>query len=658
MKTLLKALAGIILVLFIGLGFLLWNLNPLIDSLRPVIVSKLSEAVGHQVEIGGISLSLFPVTGIELEKLKLESSTEDTYVNSLVLETSLGDLLSKKITVNKLNLNGASLRITKQKDGSLFLGPMLLTAKTKEAQKGKVAAKGEAKDKDEKKPANALAIALSAANISALELIFVDESLSPAQEISVRDLDLELRNISETSSGTLELTASLLGTSSGNLGLKGQLGLKKTPLGIPHFDLDFSLVNLDLEKVKQLAVGYGMDPKSISLSSQASLKSRLVSSDQGIRVSPVIDLAEAGLQLPGLEKESGSNLLLSADLSPDFGASFKLPPNTIPSTSGSLQVEAERLELSEKKDSPLTVSQLKVPLKFAGKTIMLEPVQLKINDSPVEFSSTITLADLKTPVSATLNPLKISAFQGTLSGRSKLNLRDKNLALDISGGGFDLESVSKALLVGSPLSVSGTVKSLALSATSPLSAKTPSAKGELKAELVNGTISGINIARETLGSLDEIPGLEGSLSSRVPEKYQPLLKQNSTQFDNITLRANIAGSTVRLQALTLSHQLFTLNGTGEYLLDGSFLLNAQFKLPVETSSEMLEKEKNLKSLLNQDGQLVIPLSIKKDKNGAPLVFPDVEELGKLAIKNQAKDKAKKSLEKYVPGAGGLIDSLF
>jgi hypothetical protein len=283
---------------------------------------------------------------------------------------------------------------------------------------------------------------------------------------------------------------------------------------------------------------------------------------------------------------------------------------------------------------------------------------LKVKGDPISATAVFILNDLMLPVSGSLEPLKVSAFEGSLSGKTQISLRDKQVSLDVGGSGFDLERLSKALMGSGALGASGKVKLISLKARTPLSAPKPSTKGVLALELENGSIKGVNILRETLSGIDKIPGIEGSFSAYVPEKYRPLLQENSTRFEKLTLNALITGDTVTIESLQLTHQLFTLYGKGNYRLDGSLLLNAQFKLTPEVSQEITSKHSKLKVLLDKQGQFVVPVDIKKEQGGTPLIFPDVETLGELALKNSAKEGAKKAVEKYVPGAGSLIDSLF
>lgn len=95
MKTLLIALAGLVLLVVVG-GVLLVRslLSP--ESIRSTLETQLSEALGEPVTIGGASLSMWPTAGIALTDVTIGAPVAVTLRRTAV-NTDMRPLLSRRI---------------------------------------------------------------------------------------------------------------------------------------------------------------------------------------------------------------------------------------------------------------------------------------------------------------------------------------------------------------------------------------------------------------------------------------------------------------------------------------------------------------------------------------------------------------------------------
>jgi hypothetical protein len=181
--------------------------------------------------------------------------------------------------------------------------------------------------------------------------------------------------------------------------------------------------------------------------------------------------------------------------------------------------------------------------------------------------------------------------------------------------------------------------------------------GSLEANAVKGAIVGFNLLAQTLGKIDQIPGLGAALLEFIPENRRWIVQSDSTSFDDLSLQAQMSGKDIKLTNFTLTHELYVLTGRGTIPANGELNIEAQLKLTEALAKGMVLKQPKLKLLLDKNNSIVFPVIITR-KGGVLLVFPDVSNLGKRALENTARDAATKALDKVSPGLGGALNSLF
>lgn len=822
-SRLIKALAAIALLLGLGVLLLLWNINPILEKLRPQIVSTLSETLGQPVSLGEISADLFPSVGIRIKDVGLENSPEDAFAQTLVLDTSLFSLLKGEVEVSKLEIAGAKLNLVRKKDGSLHLGALNLTPKATDASEGKTpeapknsdttqtagtptAAEEEVSDDS----GSSLSLALQNAEISNVSVSWTDESVSPPAKLAIEDFQASIKDVAPNSKGSISLAASVLGKSKQNLTLDGSLALGEALLALPTLDLDLSLEALDLARVAALLESYGAKPKELHLGEELSYKMGISLDSSGIRVTPSLNATKALLAFGEVFKKSpDTKLTLEVDaqpsllgalsaskvelnlaeialaapltFSPEKGASVNLRSTSFPLSSlakvlpaaatfqaggeldinldiatpapakdgtqgkpkvkGTVALDALSALLPAAEGAPgIRLSDLNGKLEFAEDTLTAKPLKLKIAGEALEaaavvknlnqpnitlavtanslalgpilsslrtkdseasaletsslsglkFSATHSLASRKgslslklaqsslagaplkslsmsaetaltkenAPESVVMKNAKIEAFSGVISSDFNLSNADAFTG-KTQASSLQLQELSKvALGPDSVLGITGLLDSLSASYSGSLKDPAKSLRANTEAQLSKGEITGFNILGQTLGKINKIPGVSGSLGGFIPEKYRPIIEANSTKFDAITFKGNMVNQNLDISSFELRHTIYLLTGSGRIGLDGSMELQTQMRLTPVLAEEMILKEPKLKLLTDKNGNIVFPVLIRKSAGGLPLVLPDISSLLKGAAKNTAKEAGKRALDKVAPGLGGALDSLF
>ena len=99
-----------------------------------------------------------------------------------------------------------------------------------------------------------------------------------------------------------------------------------------------------------------------------------------------------------------------------------------------------------------------------------------------------------------------------------------------------------------------------------------------------------------------------------------------------------------------------IQGAGRVGMNGGLNLKTKLKLTPALAEKMILKQPKLQLLADSEGNIVIPVVVRKEKH--ILVLPDVSDLAKRAAQNTAKEAVKKELDKLGPGLGNALDSLF
>ncbi len=821
MKSKLLKFSAVVAILFVlGGALLAWNINPILEKLRPQIIATITDSLGQKVTIGKISAKLFPSVAIQIDDVSLSESPDDASVETLLLDTSIFSLLKGEVEVSKLKIVGARINVNRKADGSMQIGTLNLGANDSATEAPEQSSTQTEPTTNETAPdstetvetdaSSSISFALQNADIKDVSFTWTDESVSPAAVVSITDFSAEVRGLSAGSKGTVKILASVLGEAEENLSLDGSVELGASLSAIPQVDLEFAIQNIDLAKVSALLTAYGAQPKELSIGDQLSYRMGIKIDSNGITVSPSLDATNAMIAFGEVFKKAGNTPLtvnikaqpsllgavqaskvdleiggikvqapfsfnakdgvaatLSSSQFPlaalgdflpsvsdfalggDLGFNLKIlaplpeekSADKLPTLDGTVDLKSISARVPAVEGAKgITLSDMNGSLLFKDNSMTLKPLTFAVADQTLRggvlvknlnkptisvaiaadsislgpiLSSLRTAADSPSPLEqSTLSGLKLAATYSLDTGKGsiKLNLGQSSLAgaplkslavagkaqmgpdnmpqslsvkdakieafggliaadFDLSGGdpfkgkltlsSLQLTELSKvALGPESRISLTGLLDTLGASYTGSSKNPLPSLRASTSAKLSKGSISGFNILGQTLGKIDKIPGISGALAGFIPEKHRPLIEANSTAFDAITFKGNLAKEHLSIAAFELRHPLYLLTGSGGIGLNGVVKLNAQMRLTPLLAKEMILKEPKLQLLADKSGNIVFPVLIRKSPDGLPVVLPDISGLLQRAAKNTAKEAGKKALDKIAPGLGGALDSLF
>jgi hypothetical protein len=702
-----KVLIGIVLVIALlfalGSAVVVWQINPILEKLRPHIAKAISDAVKQEVVLGKLSVGLFPRARIEVADVALAgpSGQSAASLGKLTLATDVSSLLRGQVSVSELSIISPQAQLTREADGSISLGPIKIYSPNAEKKEGEPTP-GTAAPAGSKNISNEadspLKLSVKQVEIKNLKLTLIDKTVTPNKELELKDFSAELTDIGTSEPASLKGSGTLLGAAQKNLSVSGTVDLSKKAGLLPLAQVEVALKALDTTVISSLLEAYGAKPKELALSGDVSLKTRIVSDNTGIHLFPELDGTQTGIGWGTVfNKAKDIHLTVAAQVeSPAAGVinvskcdinlagnEVHAPLSTSPQEGLKVRVDANKLALAELskllppvKDFQLSGSmQAELNIDLPKKTEQAPAYpNLQGNASLAEIAAAIPIGQATQGApkviavsngssklrfeqqNVILQSFDASMFKGTLHTEGSFTI-PKNVSFSAAGKAYALEQISSVFLSNSRFGLTGMLESLTARGSAQTTDFASTLSAAVQTRAVKGSITGINILGETLSKASQIPGIAQLISSAIPQKYQPLLKASETQFEQLLLAVDIKGRAIDIKQLELIHPAYTLSGQGTVATGGKMELKAQLKLSPQLTEELVAREKNLKLLLDSNGYLVIPVVITKDGEHA-LVLPDFSDLTKRAATNTVKDAAKKTLDRVAPGIGSALDSFF
>jgi hypothetical protein len=159
----------------------------------------------------------------------------------------------------------------------------------------------------------------------------------------------------------------------------------------------------------------------------------------------------------------------------------------------------------------------------------------------------------------------------------------------------------------------------------------------------------LNVLQTVLDKISVIPGLSQSIEAGLPEKFKQKLTQKDTAFADIKLPLTVENGRIMITDVTIAGDEFTFKGKAEADFYAAYSLEGSFLIAQELSSAMVAAVYQLKYLLNDAGQIYIPLKVS-GKAGQVNFNVDANYIGKKLLENQAKQQIFKALGVQEPAA--------
>ena len=169
-----------------------------------------------------------------------------------------------------------------------------------------------------------------------------------------------------------------------------------------------------------------------------------------------------------------------------------------------------------------------------------------------------------------------------------------------------------------------------------------SGNGEISA--TKAKLKDINVLRTVLDKISVIPGLAEKLQANLSEKYKQRLNQKDTLLSDIRLPILIVDGRFVITNAVLTADEFIFQGQAQAGFDGAYVLEGLFLIPQELSTSMVAAEDKLKYLVNQAGEIQIPLRVF-GKAGVVNFKVDSEYIAKRILVEQGTQQLFKVLDK-------------
>ena len=346
MKLLVKILIAIAVLLAGAFALLLFNINPIVEKLKPQLLATVSEQLGHPVSIGSIDTSLFPPVSIELrnvslERVSLQSGEEggadagkEASIEKLAISAELFALLRGALVVESIELNGLNAAIQRDSSGQLQVGPLVLGEDAAEDGEEEYSVKpasnsNDTKDSSTASKGSAITLDINSAAIRNSRISCTDESVSPAQQIEISEISADLSDIAKNKVGAFSLSATALGNTSENITASGSLSMPQTASGsssaLPKGNISVSLSSLLAEKLSDLAAAYGQQEIPAELDGTLSFDTDIALGDQDIQLSNAkLDVTDTAIRMPGvINKAQGVEAIYTLAGTPTLLGTFK-----------------------------------------------------------------------------------------------------------------------------------------------------------------------------------------------------------------------------------------------------------------------------------------------------------------------------------------------
>jgi AsmA protein len=157
----------------------------------------------------------------------------------------------------------------------------------------------------------------------------------------------------------------------------------------------------------------------------------------------------------------------------------------------------------------------------------------------------------------------------------------------------------------------------------------PTLRGQGEAEVLQGALLNFNIAESTLAGITGMPGMTNMISPSLRNKYPETFTAKDTEFKELKAIFDLADGRINVKDLRMSAAEFAAQGNGW----ADFTRRVDFRSTVSfsqrLSADLSQSARELKFLLNNQGQLEIPMSLKgKLPNVRPK--PDTKYLAQMA----------------------------
>ncbi|MSP37432.1 MAG: AsmA family protein [Deltaproteobacteria bacterium] len=225
------------------------------------------------------------------------------------------------------------------------------------------------------------------------------------------------------------------------------------------------------------------------------------------------------------------------------------------------------------------------------------------------LDATISLANQVTQI----RNLKINALSGVVQMDGEYSLKEAvpQFTMSTKVQGIDIKELYTALDAKAERDLRGKLNAdmkLAGAGKSWEEIK-PALKGQGSAEVLQGALLNFNIADGALGGITGIPGLTNIISPSLRRKYPETFTAKDTEFKEMTMLLDVADGRINVKNLRLAAAEFLVQGAGYAEFSRKVDFRTTINFSERLSADLTQAAKETKYLLNNQGQLEVPLAL-------------------------------------------------
>jgi len=678
MKKWLIAAGAAVVVMIVVTLLALANLNSLINRNKDYLLARAQESMGRTMTVGEIGLTLWGGIGVRLKQFSLSDDpafSSEPFVRAADLQVNmklLPLLFKRELEIRNMVLHRPVINVLRDNSGQFNFATIGGEKEKKEK------AEKEKKERTGERGAPP-SLAVSLVDVDDGEIHYKDAA--EGVDFHATQLDFKVKDINFERPIDVDLKAAVLGAAKQNFRLKGRIG----PLG-PKADFsdlpvdgDVELDTIALENLEKTLPGVSKKlPKDVALAGSVGVKSR-VTGRFGKNVLPdvngTLNLAGISARVPALaEPVKDVNAKISFT-----GKTADLPETAFKIGNSQVRLSAKAasfapLNLSYRVSSPeLNLADIKGPAKdrkkpevvkgFKGEgTLLVKNGAITSRGTYSASGGTIADGDFKNLQAsvafadrvATIESFSTDAFSGNVKAKGRYDMREATPRFTATGNikAVDVAALSNAISPSAPKNLRGFLD-MDLDVTGAgkdWDAIQNALKGQAKMEVKNGALLDVNLAESVFSN---VPGGLNIVPNDIRKKYPAVFSAKDTEFKQMKGTAVIADGRARTDDLIVSAAEFETLGKGWVAFDRKVDFHALLTFSQPLSQDIVNKAKQAKGFLNDQGQLEMPFTLSGKLPGAK-PKPDMNYVGRAMQKSflgQTLDNGGKKSKKSSDAAG-------
>jgi uncharacterized protein involved in outer membrane biogenesis len=253
---------------------------------------------------------------------------------------------------------------------------------------------------------------------------------------------------------------------------------------------------------------------------------------------------------------------------------------------------------------------------------------------------------------ASIRSLKVNALDGSVHLEGEYSFKDPTARFSMTSKfqGVDVKELYAALDPKAERDVRGRLNAdMKLTGTGKTWEEVkPALRGQGDAEVMQGALLNFNIAEAALGGVTGIPGLSAAFSPTLKNKYPETFTAKDTEFKEMKATFDLADGRINIKNLRMAAAEFTVVGDGWADFNRRVNFRSTVNFSQRLSADMTHATRELKYLLNNQGQLEIPVILDGTMpNVKPR--PDMKYVGQMMQRGFTRRGIEELQERFLGG---------